>query len=127
MGMENLEIPQEDGEFGAPESIEVDMNSQINHLMSSVTNNLAQLHWKIGQHAAEIDTLKQALLEKNAECEGWKKAADHYAEEMEKLKESVSVEFPQQDEFRVVGWNAEHVALPVAPALAPTTTPSSQS
>lgn len=105
-----------DDEFGAPEEVPVDINRQIHHLMQSFSADNINLHWKIGQHAAEIDWLKQKLAEKEQEVEALNIAlqaetehaedlqrqldtsrslADHYADELERLQDAPYVELPR--------------------------------
>lgn len=75
-----------DDEFGAPQDVKIDLNRQINHLMQSFSQDNIQLHWKISQHAAEIDALKIALAEKESEVEALSEALKSevaYAEELE--------------------------------------------
>jgi hypothetical protein len=76
----------DDDEFGAPESVQIDLNRQINHLMQSFSNDNIQLHWKISQHAAEIDALKMALAEREAEVEALNAALQSEVEHSSKLE-----------------------------------------
>ena len=92
MTPEELELAAEESEeFGAPESVEVDMNAHINHTLQSFAQQNMQAQWKIGQHAAEIDALKQALAEKDAEAKAWKQTAEHYQHEAARLEEAATL------------------------------------
>lgn len=83
--MEPQDIADDD-EFGAPQDVKIDMNRQINHLMQSFSNDNIQLHWKISQHAAEIDALKIALAEREATVEALSEALQAETEHSSKLE-----------------------------------------
>ncbi len=82
MNPEDLELPTdgEDDEFGEPESIAVDQMAQVNHALMSFAQQNMQAQWKIGQHAAEIEALRQALGEKDAELRAERQVSDHLLE-----------------------------------------------
>ena len=86
MTTENLEVDGDDIEFGAPEEVQADFQRHVDHAIASLTDALARAHWKVGQHAAEIDALKQAYAEKDSEAKAWKQAADHWQGELQKLR-----------------------------------------
>jgi len=95
-----------DDEFGAPEEVPVDMNRQINHTISSLTNALGQAHWKVGQHAAEVDHWKQYAAEKEAEVEALNlalKAEMEHGDKLEGLLErQTGVSLIQADDHQLV-------------------------
>ena len=63
----------DDGEFGPPQDVPVDIGRHVDHAMNSLTEALGRAHWKVGQHAAEVDTLKQMVLELQTENAALKK------------------------------------------------------
>lgn len=75
-----------DDEFGAPEEIPIDLNRQINHAINSLTNALGQAHWKVGQHAAQIDALQMMLAEKENENVALSSALESELEHSRKLE-----------------------------------------
>jgi hypothetical protein len=79
----------EDDELGTPEGHEgsTDMNAQINHLIRSFTDNISALHWKISQHASQID----ALVLKNAELESQAEALSQALESEMKHSEELEM------------------------------------
>jgi len=111
---EGLSIDNDD-EFGAPEGVKIDINRQINHLMQSFSNDNIQLHWKISQHAAEIDALKIALAEKESEVaalsEALKSEIDYAAELQAQWK-------TRQELTRAGGPQPEGAILAPVPAFA---------
>jgi hypothetical protein len=77
---------QDDSEFGAPEEVPIDINRQINHLMQSFSSDNIQLHWKISQHAAEIDHWKGVAAEKEAEVQALTQALESEMEHRHTLE-----------------------------------------
>lgn len=71
-----LDLPEDDDdEFGPPETISVDPNAQVNHMVRYFTDELAKAGWRIGEHAAEIDALKQRLAHTTSERDAWRQQA----------------------------------------------------
>lgn len=84
------DIEQEnDEEFGAPEEVPVDMNRQINHFMRSTADSFINAHWKVAQHAAEIDQLKVMYTEAQALVEALQQALVAEREYIHKLEGSL--------------------------------------
>ncbi len=112
MNPEDLELPEsnDDDEFGEPESIPVDMNAQVNHALMSFAQQNMHAQWKIGQHAAEIEALKQALAEKDVELRAERQVSDHLLEknraleaENARLEEALDRRSPLPQYFVVPG------------------------
>jgi hypothetical protein len=78
-----------DDELGMPEGHEgsTNLNAQINHLIASFTDNISALHWKISQHASQID----ALVLKNAELESQAEALSQALESEMKHSEELEM------------------------------------
>ena|SRR5215216_4491591 len=108
-------LEEDDDEFGAPQEVKIDLNRQINHLMQSFSQDVVQLHWKVSQHAAEIDELKIALAEKESEIaalsEALKSEID-YAEELQAQWKT------RQELTRAGGPQPEGAILAPVPAFA---------
>ena len=79
-----------DDELGPPEGDagDVDMTRQINHLIASFNDNVAQLHWKVSQHAAEIDTLRLRNAELESQNEALNQALQSESEYVAKLEDA---------------------------------------
>jgi hypothetical protein len=77
-----------DDELGPPEGDagDVDMTRQINHLIASFNDNVAQLHWKVAQHAAEIDTLRHRNAELESQNEAFNQALQSESDHNSKLE-----------------------------------------
>jgi hypothetical protein len=77
-----------DDELGMPEGHEgsTNLNAQINHLIASFTDNISALHWKVSQHASQIDGLVLRLGEKESEAEALSQALESEMNHSEKLE-----------------------------------------
>jgi len=98
-----LQPESDDDEFGEPESIPVDPNVQVNHMVRYFTDELAKAAWRIGQHAAEIDALKQRLAHTTSERDAYKQMAEETRQILEEIEGSNSAGQPLPPELQITG------------------------
>lgn len=87
-----MDIEETDGELGVPEGVDYDVNAHIQHTLNSLAEQNVRSQWKIGQHAAEIDALKQKLAEVTSERDAYKQALEETSDDNAKLQGSLERE-----------------------------------
>lgn len=89
----------DDDEFGPPETIQVDPNAQVNHMVKYLTDELAKAAWRVGQHAAEVDALKRRLAHTISERDAWRQMAEDARKLLYKVEGSSSAGQPVPPEL----------------------------
>lgn len=120
----DLPLPEgDDDEFGPPETISVDPNAQVNHMVRYFTDELAKTAWRIGQHAAEVDALKQRLAHIISERDAWQQTAVDARKILEQMEGSNSAGQPLPPELQVAQLPQDAFLEAPAPATESATTP----